>query len=455
MDIIKILENKSIIILGFGREGQSSYRFLRNKFPQKHLTIADGNSNFDILPFKNDTNISFVLGKNYLETIGNFDIIIKTPGISFKNIKVPENCIVTSQTDIFMNLFGKQTIGITGTKGKSTTTTLIYHILKQSNKNTLLAGNIGIPLLDIASDVNAETTIVCELSSHQLEYLTAAPHIAILLNIHQEHLDHYVDYKAYQLAKYNIALQQTDNDYFINNFDDVEVLNLINQQKPKSKLIQFSEKNIANNCCYLTNNEFQFYKDNKPEIVCKLSDNLPLKGFHNSMNMMAAILAAKLKNIANCDIEKGLQTYKPLPHRLEFVCTKNGINFYNDSISTIPEATIEALKTLKTVETLILGGFDRGIDYTVLIDFLIKNPVTTIIFNGNAGKRILDIFTQKGIPSKTNCFFENDYTQIVKISFKHTETGKTCLLSPAAASYDQFINFEERGDRFKVLVGSF
>ncbi|MEI6348987.1 MAG: UDP-N-acetylmuramoyl-L-alanine--D-glutamate ligase [Bacteroidota bacterium] len=453
MHIIEKLAHKSCLILGFGREGKSTYRFLRSKFPDKEIVVADGNSNLEITEYQNDNRSKFILGVDYLSYINQFEIVIKTPGISLKDFEVSQPTEITSQTDIFLQLYSNQTIGITGTKGKSTTTTLIYHILSQHNSNVLLAGNMGIPLFDIVDKINSESIIVCEFSSHQLEYLTVAPHISILLNLFQEHLDHYKSYEHYQLAKLNIAIKQQSDDYFIYNYDDETIANLLNTNKIASNKIPFSTQNMLTNG-YFLNSKSDLIKsiEQENDFCYSFEQKFPLLGNHNRKNMIAATIIAELFQISTSNIVASLKSFNPLPHRLEYVGTHQGIDFYNDSISTIPQATIEALNTLKNTETLILGGFDRGIAYESLIQYLIKNPVKNIIFTGNAGKRMLELWEMEISKPKINCYFEEDYRDILSIVFEVTKPGKICLLSPAASSYDKFKNFEHRGDFYKELI---
>lgn len=453
MHIIEKLAQKSCLILGFGREGKSSYRFLRSKFPDKEIVVADGNTNLDIAEYQNDNRCKFILGVDYLSTINQFEMVIKTPGISLKDFEVSITTEITSQTDIFLQLYGNQTIGITGTKGKSTTTTLIHHILSQYKSNVLLAGNMGIPLFDIVDKINSESIIVCELSSHQLEYLTIAPHVSILLNLFQEHLDHYKSYEHYQLAKLNIAIKQQHDDYFIYNYDDETITNLLNTNKIASNKISFSTQNMLTNGYFLNSKSELVKSEGKKEEICySFEQKFPLLGNHNRKNMIAATIVATLFKISTSNILASLKSFTPLPHRLEYIGKHQGIDFYNDSISTIPQATIEALNTLKNTETLILGGFDRGIAYESLIQYLIKNPVKNAIFTGNAGKRMLELWEKEISKPDINCYFEEDYRDIIRIVFEVTKPGKICLLSPAASSYDKFKNFEHRGKYYKELI---
>lgn len=447
----ELFENHRILIAGFGREGRSSYRTIRRLLPKQHIGIADKNSALaDDETLKNDTNLTLHLGDDYLQDSAQYDLILKSPGIptfDFEGI-LPNTSTISSQTDIFLQLFGKQTVGITGTKGKSTTTNLIYSILKSASDNVLMAGNMGIPLFDILDNISKETTVVIELSSHQLENAHTSPHIAILLNLFQEHLDHYHSFEDYQLAKMNIAKYQTDKDVFIYCHDNELILQNIEKISPQGILLPYSAGRLQKGCCpdggWLT-------LQPSGTKVYDVSSERHLQGGHNLLNIMAAFLTAHCFGIANEQTASVVNSFKGLEHRLEFVVQKNGITFYNDSISTIPEACISAVNALKTVDTLILGGFDRGIDYTVLARFLEQSDIHNIVFVGKAGERIASLMNPDTL-LKRNTIHSNNYSQIVEWCFAHTAIGKTCLLSPAASSYDQFKNFEERGRLFKSLV---
>jgi len=354
---------------------------------------------------------------------------------------------ISSQTDLFLQAFAPLCIGVTGTKGKSTTASLLFHVLKTQHPNTLMAGNIGIPLFDIIEQIDADTKIVIELSAHQLEFIRKSPHISILLNLFEEHLDHYNSYKDYQLAKYNIAHYQSNTDYFIYNANNKEIAGLLNTKPVFSHCITFSHELsdvfVKNNALYLKNN-------NKLLKICEIDNTFPLKGTHNLENVVAAVIA--LSCMEEIDIQRisdALYSFKPLPHRLEPLGKVNGIFFYNDSISTVPQASIAAVKALKHVNTIILGGMDRGIDYSPLVDFLKKSEVENFIFTGDAGKRMMNLF--ENLENK-QFFFCSSYREIVKIAKRCTKKDCICLLSPAAASYDQFENFEQRGNRFRELV---
>jgi len=446
------IENKKTLILGFGREGLSSYKLIRSLLPNQMLTIADQNENLNTTVLKEDPNINFILGNKYLDTLNDYDLILKTPGISLKDLKysLPDNKL-SSQTEIFLELFSKQIIGITGTKGKSTTSSLIFHIIKQYTDNVIIVGNIGQPPFNMLNSINHSTFIVYELSSHQLEKISFAPHISILLNLYQEHLDHYNSFYDYQLAKFNITKYQNENDYFIYNADDILITNLISQFNLNRNYLQFSLTKQVENGTFIRNNIINFTYQNTLSESYNLENKHKLKGTHNLLNIMAAINACKILDIPDISITNGINSFDTLPHRIEFVGKFNNINYYNDSIATIPEATIQAIKTLNCVDTLILGGFDRGISYNSLMQFLCDSEITNLIFIGKAGERMNNIINNLAHEGK-HIFLVAKFEDAVLIAKKNTKAGRICLLSPAAASYDQFKNFEERGNKFKELV---
>ncbi len=445
-----LLLDKKILILGFGKEGKSTYNLLRKIFPEKELAISDLNS--DHIKDIDDPFLKKFSGADYLNCCGDFDLVIKTPGISLNHDNYPfDKSKISSQTDLFLKLFASQTIGITGTKGKSTTTSLIYHTLLKADENVVLVGNIGIPPFEIIEKIDDKTKIVFEMSSHQLEYVSSSPRISILLNIFEEHLDHYSSYRDYQLAKFNIAKFQKNDDFFIYNMDNALINGLIEEIGIKSQSFAFSAYVKPKRGTYVNDYRIMFADNGAEAPVFNLKHEISLKGLHNIKNMMAAANVFKILGLSNEIIKESFCSFKGLPHRLEYIGEFDGVKYFNDSIATIPQATIAALKALHNVQTLILGGFDRGIDYSILIDYLLDRSPATLIFMGDAGKRI-----HKGLEAKSfkaaKMFFADEMQEVVKIAKSNTQIGSVCLLSPAAASYDRFKNFEERGEIFKHEV---
>lgn len=451
--ISKILESligKRILILGFGIEGRASLRFIQNYLPETEIGIADKNG-IDISSFKESHKLILHSGTNYLSAISDYDVIIKSPGIPDKSIRnFISDQILTSQTDLFLSAFSKQIIGITGTKGKSTTASLIYSILSEMNENVLLVGNIGMPPFDELEKIDKNTKIVFELSSHQLENVCHSPHISILLNLFEEHLDHYTSYEDYQLAKFNITSFQSTSDYFICNYDNKIIRNLNSGNPVQSNVIYYSLRDRTICSSYKKGSDEIFLKTNNLDLDFGNRQGLP--GDHNLSNIMAATLVCEILKVPFDIIQEVVNGFKSLPHRLEYLGEFKGVKYYNDSISTIPEATIAAINTIKNVDVLIIGGFDRGIDYNILSDFLSNTRIQTIIFTGNAGHRIYNLLNEKSDSIDQLRVLVCSFFEIENVIRQHVKKGSICLLSPAASSYDEFNSFKERGDAFKKIA---
>ena len=308
--ILNRLRDKRILVLGFGREGKSTLRFLQKHLPEAVVAVADKNGIDGVKYF----------GNQYLEAMYDYDIVIKTPGISLKDFDT-KGVEITSQTDLFLSQFHSQTIGISGTKGKSTTTSLIYHLLKSSGRKAILTGNIGIPCFDIIDDIDAETIVVYELSAHQLEYVHNSPCVGVLLNVFEEHLDHFGSMWRYKSAKLNIMRHM--------GADDIAVIH--------ESLLYDARKLLVNHIVFSPFDISEFVDETA----------LPLKGKHNLLNVKAALLACHAYDGADCqELIPYLYSFKPLEHRLEPVGTYGDVTFCNDSISTIPQATISACQAL-------------------------------------------------------------------------------------------------------------
>lgn len=423
MSMFEELNVNKICIYGLGLEGLSTLKFLTdNKFKGKIYLVDDQK---DVSSFCSG-NV-FKANKKIFETV---DLIIKSPGI------IPEEGFnfyhkLTSQTKIFMKHYKKQTIGITATKGKSTTSSLIYHVLKESKKDVILAGNIGLPIFDNIKNIKKETMIVYELSCHQLSDLDNSPHISLFLNCYEEHLDRYKTFDNYLKAKENIYIHQNKDDIlFIGN-----ELNIVNK-KPrafvldKDILVNDHKITFGNNFIDLENVDYQ------------------LLGRHNFIDIAFCYSVAKYLKIDDGEFINALKSFKPLKHRLEKVGEYKGITFYNDSISTSSQSTIAAIETFKNLNTILLGGLDRGIDYGPLVGHLRKDKVDNIIFMYDSGLRMKDELGQ----TNKNVYYCKDLKEATLKAFEVTKKNSVCLLSPASASYGYFKNFEERGEVFKQYI---
>lgn len=401
------LKNKRILIAGYGREGRAVEEFLKNNVPTAFYKIADDKTHPE--NFKDQST---------------FDFAIKSPGVPASKVTIP----YTTGTNIFFaNINSENTIGVTGSKGKSTTASLIHHILKSTGKDVRLAGNIGNPLISELNNIySSETIFVCELSSYQLADIQYSPHIAVVVSLFPEHLDYHGNLEKYYAAKENIIKYSKLHDYFIYNPRVKELKSWINKTKAKA---------------------IQYQADFIPE-----SKNLI--GEHNQDNIRAAITVAYLFHITNRQISEALESFLPLPHRLENTGTYKGITFYDDAISTTPESTMAALSSLKNVKTIFLGGTDRGYNFHELAAALKKSGIESIVLFPESGA---------GIEKELNAIMNynpvilhtNDMEKAVQFAYTHTPKGSICLLSTASPSYSNWKNFEEKGDLFQLYVKNY
>ena len=443
--IIQELTGKKVLILGFGREGKSSYNFITQNNVRCELGIADINKIEDEKAL-ND-NITVYTGDNYLNAMKDYDIILKTPGISFKNVDIEDvKDKITSQTELFIKHGKDKIIGITGTKGKSTTSSLIYSMLSKKY-NVFLVGNIGLPAFDEMDEYDKLDYYIYELSSHQLEFVKHSPKFSILLNMYEEHLDHYKDFNAYKEAKRNIFKFQSESDYYIYNYDEKDVINndyVLNQNEIK---VSKSDLQCGNYCSYTDENIFGNIQGNKFNLTIPQNN---IKGKHNIFNIAVATSVAKLLKVNDEDIINAIKEFKTLPHRLETIGTYEDITFIDDSISTIPEAVISATQSIENIDTVLIGGLDRGINYDKLIDYIAQGNVNNVILMYESGKKIYEALSK--MKCKCNAIYAEDLEKATELAIKITDKNKICLLSPAAASYGYFKNFEDRGDKFKEYI---
>lgn len=418
--VIEFLKDKSVLILGFGREGRSTYNYIRKYLPEKMLAIGDGKEQKI-----DDDFVNCFCGEDYLSHIGKFDVVMKSPGISFVNVDVPENTFVTCQTDLFMRYAPCKKIGVTGSKGKTTTSTLTYKMLCAGGVNCELMGNMGLPVFDYIEEMTEDKIAVIELSSHQLEFTRTSPDVSILTNIYEEHLEHYKGgMTGYVNAKLNIVRYQKENDTFIYNgtqglapYLDINTI--------KSKAIAVKKD-----------------ADLPFEI-----NNVHLAGEHNRHDVLYAFTASSIFGVTAESAEKAIKDYEGIEHRMENVGTYKGITFYNDCIATIPHAVMCAVNAIKA-NTLIIGGKDRGIDYTDFAVDLENSGLDVIIGTKTTGHKIIDMMLANGTNKKL--IKAENLEEAVKLSFENTKG--ICILSPAASSYNEYKNFEEKGRHYKELI---
>ncbi|MBO4609343.1 MAG: UDP-N-acetylmuramoyl-L-alanine--D-glutamate ligase [Lachnospiraceae bacterium] len=404
-----IFEGKRILIWGYGREGKSTEKWLSGHTSPKSVTIFEGKPEEMLAGAGEDA-----------------DIIIKSPGIVWPpkgaDVKACEeiSAKITSQTEIFLHEYRMKTIGVTGTKGKSTTVSMLAHVLGElSGKKVILAGNIGLPCLDYFDDAAGDSIVVLELSCHQLKDAKTAPHISVFLDLYEEHLDYYGTMDAYFGAKSHIVTRQIAGDraYIGENVPAIDSASEQIRVIPGEKDLEGIE--------------------------------LSLFGDHNKIN------AYFVKKIC-CDefglsedaVINSLRNFEALPHRMKKLGTFAGRNWYDDSISTIPEAAISAAESIPDAQVILVGGMDRGISYSVLEDYMKEHPEYKFICMYATGERIVKELGEN-LP---NVCYEADLEAAVNKAYEITDPGRGCVLSPAAASYGYFKNFEERGQVFEELV---
>ncbi|WP_320993121.1 UDP-N-acetylmuramoyl-L-alanine--D-glutamate ligase [Enterocloster bolteae] len=438
------IKGKRILLLGYGREGQSTWNVLRRLGTYEALDIADLKAPAAVP----EDGTVWHTGPDYQKCMDDYDVVFKSPGIVLERPENEYRCSILSQTEVFFQCFRDQIIGITGTKGKSTVTTLLYHLLKQAGLDALLVGNIGIPALDHMEEVKPDTRIVFELSCHQLEYMTVSPHIGILVNIHEEHLDHYGTMEKYVEAKHHIFKNQRPDDILICN-----VQCLPEEGTCPSGLIRAGMDGSGKELDVVQEQDGTWVHF-RGKSFCIPTDEIKLLGQHNYFDIGVAYGVCSILGMDDQVFARGLKTYEPLPHRLQYIGEREGVKYYDDSISTICDTTIQALKTLKDTDTVLIGGMDRGIDYRELIEYLSDCPVPHIILMEATGKRIYQEI-HKYYPefkNRARLILAEHLEDGVKRARQITRPGTSCVLSPAAASYGIFRNFEERGETFSRLV---
>ncbi len=425
-------KSKKVAIIGFGSEGKSALNYFKKHGAQVEIREEDESIE---LP----KGVSAITGESYLEGLEKFDIVVRSPGVNPSKIKTTAE--VTSVTKEFFSRCPSLIIGVTGTKGKGTTSTLIALILKATGKTVHLGGNIGVPALDFLADVKPDDITVLELSSYQLDDLEQSPHIAVGLMIASDHLQYHGTMHKYIEAKGHIFKYQKADDtaiYFRDNNDTVSIAEL----SPGHKRPFFEEDWTH------TKGDDLWFKDKK---VCRLSE-IGLLGAHNLQNVAAALNATAdytedMKVVADV-----LMKFKGLAHRLEFVREYNGVRYINDSYGSVPEATRAAIEAFKEPVILILGGYEKqGADYSDLAQYIkTSRRVKKVLLIGATAERLQRLFENIGFSNYQSNFA--DMKAVVKVASRLSEKGDIVLLAPATSSFDMFKNFQDRGEQFKRAV---
>lgn len=442
-----MIKNKKVFVLGMGKSGVSVAKLLAS---DNEVLITDIKcDDYNLIKELENLGVSVVITQNQSEVFdSSFDYVIKNPGIKLDHPVVIRanklNIPVITELEVgYMYLPKVKIIGITGSNGKTTTTTLIYEMLRAASLPVHLAGNIGIPLCSIIDKVKDGDILVIEVSSHQLVNLDKFKcDISVLTNLSEVHLDHFGTYDNYKRAKMKIFNNQTDKDLAVLNKNDAEVVKLT-KNIPAHK-VYFSSESSDNADIYFNGRGIVY---NDIEVV-NVSD-IRVKGVHNYENIMAAMLVAFEFGITMEVIREVLDNFAGVPHRLEFVTRIHGRDFYNDSKATNVNSTITALKSFDNNVVLILGGLDRGHSFEGLKPYL--GHVINIVCYGETKNRIKKFADECQIDVTVT----DNLEEATKAAYNISSEGETVLLSPACASWDQYDNFEQRGDEFKKIVESF
>lgn len=439
-----MFENKKIFILGMARSGYEAAKLLSDY--NNKIIVTDGKEQKEKLVSELESlGVKVIITSDQLSLLDDsFDYVIKNPGIKYDNpvvVKAKELGIkVINEIEMAYSFLDKSVniIGVTGSNGKTTTTTLISEFMKNSFDNVYLGGNIGIPLSNFVRDIKPNSYLVLEISDHQLcDMYDFKTNVSVLTNITPTHLDFHKSYEVYQMTKKKIFNNHTSDDLAVINKDDEVSMKITGDIKSTKVYYGHDKTNLA----YY--DEEGIYYDGK--LVIKL-DDIILKGKHNYQNIMGAIIAVKKYGVTDEVIQKVLKEFKGVEHRLEYVDTINGVTYYNDSKATNCVSTITALNSFDKPTILLLGGYDRGHSFHDLDDSM-KNVKCVVCF-GETKNRIEEFCNDLNI----KCYKNDTLKEAMNVVKDICTPGDVVLLSPACASWDQYDRFEDRGDEFKKLV---
>lgn len=446
------IKGKKVAIVGIGVSNLPLIKFFLERGAWVMCCDRKTIDKFDkeIADTLKSSHVELRLGEDYLDHFKGCDIILRSPGI---RVDRPEfvaaekaGAILTSEMELFLSMCPAKTIGITGSDGKTTTTTLVYEMLKKAGYNCFVGGNIGHPLLYRIESIGADDVVVVELSSFQLHNMRVSTDVAVITNISPNHLDYHTDYQEYIDAKSSIYSYQTDKNKLIVNFDN-DITKKIGEGNLLSNTVFFSKDDIGGNNVYL--HKGVIYLDD--EAIIKASD-IKIRGIHNVENYMAAIGAVG-DMVSREDIHHVATNFGGVAHRMELVCEMGGVKYYNDSIASSPTRTAAGLRACDRKVILIAGGYDKHLSYDDF-GYVIADCVKHLVVLGQTGPAI-KAATEKALAERgeslpiISC---DTFEQAVKAAHEAAGEGDYVILSPASASFDMFKNFEERGNVFKEIV---
>lgn len=452
------LKGKKITVMGLGLHGGGVgiIKFLAeagveilvtDSRPESELTLS-------LEKLKNIPNIKYILGRHREEDFLSVDMIIKNPGVPWTNkyiqLALEKNIAVEIDSSLFFKLCKNAIIGVTGTRGKTTTASLICEILRTDGKNPMEVGIGQVSVLDKLNELKDDSIVVFELSSWRLSALghhKLSPQIAVITNIYPDHLNYYASMQDYIADKKNIFLNQKADNICIVNRDNEIVKNFV--PEIKSKLLEFSSQEIVRGA-YVKNKKIYFNSGVEEEVI--ETADIKMRGEHNVSNVLAAICAAKSLNIKNEDIKKAVANFKGVPHRMEFVREIDGVKYFNDTTATSPEGAIAGLNSFSEKIVLIAGGADKNLDMTQLAKYILEKTKAVVFLQGAATDKIISVI--KGINNSREFIIVDSMAKAVDEARKLASAGDVILLSPGSASFGLFKNEFDRGDKFKEAVNN-
>ena len=442
------LRNKRVLVVGLARTGMATALFCAARGARVTATDTRTESELDAAVAElRKAGVGLELAGHRQELIQGADLIIPSPGVPadapLLQSARSKGVTIWSEIELASRFLKGRLIGITGSNGKTTTTSLIEHILRKAGFSTILAGNIGTPLISCVEKTSDKTITIAELSSFQLELVEKfRPNISVFLNLTPDHLDRHHTLESYAAAKARIFENQTEADSAVLNADDPGTTPYA---PAKPQLFWFSRKQRVAQGAFVRGNDILFRCEGTEEEVLKLAD-IPLAGSHNVENVLAAVSATRLAGAQPAAVAKGVRSFAGVEHRLEFVAEIGGVRFYNDSKATNVDATLKALDAFPGRILIILGGKDKGSDYTVLQPRLREKAVLALLIGAAASK------IEKQIAGSVAIEQAGTIERAVETAANAARPGDVVLLAPACASFDQFQNYEHRGRVFKELV---
>ena len=440
---------KKVLVIGAARSGLAGAEFLAKQGNQVVLTDMKQVEQVDNLAA---LGVSFIWGEQPDVAAIQPDYIVMSPGVPLTIAPVKyaqaHGIPVIGELELAYRHCKAPFVAITGTNGKTTTTTLIGELLKKTGKQVFVGGNIGVPLISYVNQLDADDIVVAEVSSFQLETIeTFCPHLALMINLTPDHLDRHGDMAGYLAAKARIFENQKESDYLVLNYDDVTLRELRSQSN--GKVIFFSQQHKLEEGVYLDDNQVMLALNGQTVAICK-ADEIAIKGKHNLENAMGAIAFAYLSGVTPEDIRDVLMTFQGVEHRLEPVRTLNDVLYINDSKGTNPDSTIKAIEAYDRPIVIILGGKNKGIAFTNRAQ-LVKQRVKKAVVLGQAKADIVSALQEAGF---SDYVVTDTFEDAVKTAAGLAEPGDIVLLSPACTSWDMFSSYEERGQLFKEIVSA-